>query len=171
MRIVIMRLTVRLTVGVIALLAVSRVVTAQDSTASAATAAHRRAAERILEVTDAERLNTLMIEQMQQMQLSHMPQLAPYADIMKEFFAEHMSWEKVRPETMRLYMEIFTTAELEELAAFYKSPLGKKLLTKSPEIVTRSMALAQNRLQAAMPLLLQRIQERAAQVASPPPKP
>jgi uncharacterized protein len=162
--------TVRLAIAVFTLVVTRAPIAAQDSTAAAvAPAARVRAAERLLAVTDAERLNALMIEQMQRTQLTQMPQLAPYADIMNEFFAEHLSWDKVRPETVQLYTEVFTTAELEELIAFYQSPLGKKLLAKSPEIMTRAMALAQRRLERAMPAVLQRIQERATQSAAPPP--
>ena len=165
--------SVRRVLVVLGLVAVPAAIAAQDSVAlTDARTAHVRAAERLLEVTDAERLNALMIQQMQSAQLAQTPQLAPYADLMQEFFAEHMSWDKVRPETMQLYMEVFTTAELEELITFYQSPLGRKLLAKSPEIMTRAMVLSQRRLQAAMPLLLERVQERAAKsVAAPPGRP
>jgi hypothetical protein len=82
---------------------------------------------------------------------------------MREFYAEHLAWEKVRPETVEIYTEVFTVAELEELIVFYQSPLGQKLLAKYPEVMTRAMALTQKKLQAAMPALLARIQQRLTQ--------
>jgi hypothetical protein len=43
---------------------------------------------------------------------------------------------------VRVYTQFFTEAELKEAVAFYKSPLGKKLLTEEPKVAEASMKAA-----------------------------
>jgi len=43
---------------------------------------------------------------------------------------------------VRVYTQFFTEAELKEAVAFYKSPLGKKLLVEEPKVAEASMKAA-----------------------------
>jgi hypothetical protein len=45
-------------------------------------------------------------------------------------------------ELVRVYTQFFTEAELREAVAFYKTPLGKKLLTEEPKVAEASMKAA-----------------------------
>ena len=45
-------------------------------------------------------------------------------------------------QLIRVYTEFFTEAELKEAVAFYKTPLGKKLLTDEPKVAETSMKVA-----------------------------
>ncbi|MGH6725258.1 MAG: DUF2059 domain-containing protein [Pseudolabrys sp.] len=47
-------------------------------------------------------------------------------------------------EMARLYATHFTDAELKEILAFYKSPVGKKMLVQQPTVVDASMKYAQD---------------------------
>lgn len=47
-------------------------------------------------------------------------------------------------EMARLYATEFSEQELKEILAFYKSPVGEKLLTQQPQIGDRSMKFAQD---------------------------
>jgi len=47
-------------------------------------------------------------------------------------------------EVARAYAERFTEQELRELIAFYKSPLGQKVVTEEPRALDAGMARAQN---------------------------
>jgi uncharacterized protein len=49
---------------------------------------------------------------------------------------------EVLTETARLYATQFTEQELKDTLAFYKSPLGRKLLAKEPVIADQSMRSA-----------------------------
>jgi len=51
---------------------------------------------------------------------------------------------EVVAETARLYATRFTEQELKEALAFYKSPLGQKLLAQEPAIVGESMRSAES---------------------------
>ncbi len=45
-------------------------------------------------------------------------------------------------ELVRVYTQFFTEAELREAVAFYKTPLGKKLLADEPKVAEASMKAA-----------------------------
>jgi hypothetical protein len=49
---------------------------------------------------------------------------------------------EVLTETARLYATRFTEQELKDALAFYKSPLGRKLLTEEPALADQSMRSA-----------------------------
>jgi hypothetical protein len=51
------------------------------------------------------------------------------AQLVKEFAPKH---QEVRSEVARAYVSEFTEAELKEALAFYKSPLGKKVIDAEP---------------------------------------
>ena len=53
-------------------------------------------------------------------------------------------FDELGNEMARLYATSFTEQELKDLLAFYKSPLGKKLLTEQPKIADASLRFAQN---------------------------
>jgi uncharacterized protein len=50
--------------------------------------------------------------------------------------------EEVINETARLYATRFTEQEMKDALAFYKSPLGRKLMSQEPEIADQSMRSA-----------------------------
>jgi hypothetical protein len=139
------------------------------------TASHREAVRQLMEVTHVKELIEQSGDAMLKGQLQQMPQLAPYANVLKDFYHEQMSWTALEPEYTRLYLELFSEPEVRELITFYQSPLGQKLLVKMPVLMTKSSELATRRIQAAMPQLMQRMQEAmqnpgATRVDSAPPK-
>ena len=71
-------------------------------------------------------------------EISRNPGMAPYREIMLQWLRKYMTWDAMRPELVRLYTDTYTEAELKQLAAFYKTPLGQKTLTKSPELLQRT---------------------------------
>jgi hypothetical protein len=50
----------------------------------------------------------------------------------------------LRTDIARIYASRLTEQEMKETLAFYKSPLGKKILSEEPTFVDRSMAAAQD---------------------------
>ncbi len=52
--------------------------------------------------------------------------------------------DEVTNEVTRLYASHFTEAELKELVTFYKSPLGKKVISEEPKALDKSMTFAQD---------------------------
>ena len=115
-----------------------------------AAASHRAAVHRLFEVTRMRAMTEQTSESIIQTQLQQMPQLAPYADVLRDFYREQTSWTSIEPEVTQLYTEVFTEPEIRELIAFYQTPLGQKMLTKLPALTMRANQLTTARLQAAM---------------------
>ena len=65
--------------------------------------------------------------------------------------AQEMSWEKMKDDYISLYAETFTEEELKGIIAFLKSPAGRALTKKQPELTIRTMELLQKRLSRLIP--------------------
>ena len=75
-------------------------------------------------------------------------------DKMMDMFAEEMKWEKIKADYIELYAETFSTAELEDLVVFYRSPAGKALVAKQPELARKSMEMSQKSMVRLMPKII-----------------
>ncbi len=62
-------------------------------------------------------------------------------DLRKEFAPR---LQTLRDDVARIYATRFTEQEMKDTIVFYKSPLGKKILTEEPAFVDRSMSAAQD---------------------------
>lgn len=89
---------------------------------------------RLLEVTNAIKIGTSMADNMQEM--------AQANDEMKEFYSRFM--EDMRTGTMRRWMERiytreyrkrFSHADIQELLRFYDSPVGKKIVDQTVDLL------------------------------------
>ena len=49
------------------------------------------------------------------MQVQQNPSIAPYEAVMKEFLAKYMSWDSLKADMIKIYMDEFTEPELGEL--------------------------------------------------------
>lgn len=75
-----------------------------------------------------------------------LPGLANHEEELRAFYVQTMNPDLLRQDAIQIYSEVFTEQELKDLIAFYKTPTGQKALQKLPEIMQRSMQLAQERL-------------------------
>jgi hypothetical protein len=69
------------------------------------------------------------------------PQIAPYEDVFREWFAKVMAGGELETEMVKAYAETFTADELEALLGFYRSPVGKKALEQMPALMKRGMEI------------------------------
>jgi hypothetical protein len=84
---------------------------------------------------------------------------------------ELTSWERLRPDLVAIYSETFTQEEIDGLAAFYDTPLGRALVDKMPEVTQRSVQLMQRRLAPMMQRVLQISKEAVLEeLANEPPR-
>ena len=135
---------------------------------SAAAPSHLAAAKQLLEVTHVRELMDTSATKMLDAQLQQAPQLAPFAEIMRDFYREQMRWDALEPEFVRLYTEVFSEQELHDMVAFYGTPLGRMMQSKMPLLMQKSNELTQRRLQAALPQLMQRMQAAAQKMQASP---
>lgn len=60
-------------------------------------------------------------------------------------------------ETAQLYARHFTAPELHEIAVFYRTPAGKKMLTSMPQIIGESMQISQRLVMPRVAAVLQKM--------------
>ncbi|MBY5993158.1 DUF2059 domain-containing protein [Ferrimonas balearica] len=116
------------------------------------------AARDLLAASRTEQMLVTVLDQIQANMLAQNPEMVAHAQVMRDFMAEHLSYDAMEPELIALYAEAFTVAELRELAFFYRSPVGQKSLDLMPELMQKSNALTINRLQAHLPALMARLE-------------
>ncbi len=64
---------------------------------------------------------------------------------------DNFGWEKMKPTYIDLYADAYTEEEIDGILAFYRSPVGQSMLAKTPELLTKSIAIASARMEALQP--------------------
>jgi hypothetical protein len=137
-------------------------------------ASHREAAYRYLEASQARRsldqamsmVETMIAQQMDSLDLPAAGQEIS-SEIRKDMLtrlSDMLRWEEMSEFLVATYVDVFSEKELLGLAEFYQSELGRKVLEKQPELMQKSMAWTQQRMQEYMPTLLQSIEEATAEL-------
>ena len=62
------------------------------------------------------------------------PEMVPVYQAYQELFRKYMSREMLQAYMVEIYGQAFTTEELQQLAAFYRSPLGQKAHALMPQL-------------------------------------
>src|SRR5687767_13718948 len=70
-------------------------------------------------------------------QLKANPLLEPFKDVMRQFFTKHLSYSAIKDDLIDLDAAEFTEAELKEIAAFYRTPAGKKSIERLPVLMQK----------------------------------
>jgi len=110
-------------------------------------------------------------------QIQQNPLMAPFRPIMESFTTKYLTWNTIGPGMAKLYATRFTEPELRELLAFYRSPVGRKLVAEQGTLTAEGARIAQAALQPHLPELQAAIQQLAAELqqsgqtipTSPPP--
>ncbi|NHZ41126.1 DUF2059 domain-containing protein [Massilia aquatica] len=63
--------------------------------------------------------------------------------------------EEMVEAVVPLYASRFTVAEIEQIAAFYRSPVGAKMLAATPQIMSESMQMSQKIMMPRMGKIMQ----------------
>ena len=115
----------------------------------------------VRELLEASRTRENFIRAMELgMEQGGMAQMTPaMRTVLREFMDEHFRYEDLEPAFVRMYADAFTEQEIRDLAAFYRTPLGQRVVETLPEITAASQRIAMERLQTVMPQLMQQIME------------
>lgn len=100
-----------------------------------ATPSQRQAARELLLLAGTAQAMNAAAEAMVDAQAKANPAMEPYRDVMLTWMRKYVTYEALEPKLIDLYTESFTEAELRELIAFYKTPVGHKALEKLPELM------------------------------------
>lgn len=79
--------------------------------------------------------------------------------VLSEFMDEHFRYDEMEPDFIRMYTDMYTEEEIRGLSAFYRTPLGQRMIETLPEISATSQRIVMERLQSAMPELIRRMTE------------
>src|SRR5215813_9748034 len=87
---------------------------------------HAQAAEELFRTIKMGEFMDRNIDTVVKAQIAQNPKLAKVEDAYRQFLNKYMRWEVLKPQVVKLYTDAFTEAELRELTAFYKTPIGQK---------------------------------------------
>jgi uncharacterized protein len=120
---------------------------------------HYKAAEELLLTMDMEQVINENLEQILALQLKNNPHLQPAEASIKQFFNKYMSWQALREDYIRIYMEAFTEKELQDMISFFKTDTGKQLAAKQMMLMMKSAQLGQSKVQEHMSELQEMLQK------------
>jgi len=130
---------------------------------------HREAARELMQVSGTEQIMAQMQLQIESMFLNISGEAAQseakqkiaadYRVKVAAILKEEMMWDKIEGEIIDLYMKSFSEAELKEMTAFYKTPLGQKMIEKMPEVMLRSAEISRQQMRYVIPRVKQLAQE------------
>jgi hypothetical protein len=62
-----------------------------------------------------------------------------------------LRWDAMEGDYVKLYVETYSESEVDGMLAFYRSPVGRAVVAKTPDLTQRSMFIAQTRIDAVKP--------------------
>lgn len=138
-------------------------------TAFADQASHKKAVLKLLEVTDSRQIMDQMLVQMQTVVDKEFDAMELDADgreaakkvktEMAAWMSGMLSWENMKEMYVDIYMNVFSEEEINELVAFYQSPLGMKMLKKMPTLLKTTFEKTQAMVQQKIPEIQRRLEE------------
>lgn len=123
---------------------------------------------KLLEITNASVGTDKMLAQIQDMMTAQLPPGLPPEQVEKMdmvmgkamgFVKEHLGVEKLHPQFVAIYRDIYTEEELDGLLAFYQSPTGKVMLEKMPVVMEKTMTLMQSEMMKLLPEMQKMLME------------
>ncbi len=64
-----------------------------------------------------------------------------------------INWAKVKPQFVDIYAATYTEQDIDGMLAFYRSPVGQKMLQSQATLSAKSQAVAQQQMQELQPKL------------------
>jgi hypothetical protein len=163
---------VRCCAAVGVLVVMSGVARAQDTTPRAAPSPSAMAvAEELLGLMNTEQVLRAAVAASVNAQVKAQPLLAPFLDVMNAWVEKVLTMKAIEPALARAYAELFTEAEIHQLTAFYRTPLGRRLAAVSPELTRRSAEVGSAVAEAHSAELREMIAKRPAEIQSESPPP
>lgn len=108
---------------------------------------HEQAARELFQMVGGNNLALAGAESMMAM-FREDPDMAPYEDVFRAWYQKVFADADLESEMVKLYMEKFSEKELREVAAFYRTPVGKKAIATLPELMGEGAQLGMKRAQA-----------------------
>lgn len=107
---------------------------------------HEKAAREVLQVVGGKTLAMGGAEATMAIILQD-PEMAPYRDEVRAWFQKVFSEAEIESDMVKLYMEKFSEKELREIAAFCKTPAGRKAIEAMPDLIQQASEIGMKRAQ------------------------
>ncbi len=98
-------------------------------------------------------------------------QIADFQQRVLALVTNKLGWKALEPDFINLYASTYTEEELDGIIGFYKSPVGQKMLEKTPELMAKSTEITQQRMREVQPELNQMVQDFMKSIAASVGKP
>ena len=112
--------------------------------------------------------------------INAMTQTGPMAlmrDVFEDWAHTYLTWEVLRPDIVQLYARTFTTEDMVQAAAFFRTPAGQHFAAKSGDLMTEAGKIGQRvaqlhsaELEAAIQKRITELQAQQAKPAKPAPQ-
>lgn len=124
---------------------------------------HRAAVLELFTLMDMRAALAQNTEAVLRSQIEGNPALASFAPKLRMFFARYLGWDALKDELVGIYLRAFTEDEVQQLVAFYKSPVGRKALLQMPQLMAQTETIGLARVQEHMADLMTMLQEPTPQ--------
>jgi uncharacterized protein len=93
------------------------------------------------------------------------PTFTEFGKALSDKLTETLMSSDFKVDVAAVYAETFDEGELREIIAFYKTPLGQKLIARMPELTQKSIQISQDRIRAIAPDLQKITEEFEPRIA------
>jgi len=138
------------------------------TSAYAVSDSHRQAAEDVLNSSGLKSSMNKVIFQMVEIQLKQKPNMQPYKEILLKFFKKHLGYENIKYDFIDIYTEEFTEKELKDISAFYKTPTGRKTISKMPALMQKGAQVGMSKVKLNIGELKKMIEDEVKKNSSKP---
>ena len=98
-------------------------------------------------------------------------QITDFQQRVMDVVNQKIEWKALEPDFINLYASTYTEEELDGIVAFYQSPIGQKMIEKTPTLTAKSTQITQQKMSELQPVLNQMVQDFMKQMAASTPKP
>ena len=124
------------------------------------------AALRLFDAIDMTRVMEQTIDQALALETQKNPAMLPYREVFRKFLSKYLSFDAVKDDMAAMYLESFSADELDQLADFYRTDLGRKTLDAMPVLMRKGGQLGMERVKAHLPELRTMIEAEAHRLKS-----
>jgi hypothetical protein len=107
---------------------------------------HEQAAREVIQLVGGDNLARGGAEAAMAMILQD-PDMSPHRELVRGWFQKVFSKAEIESDLVNLYMERFSEKELREIAAFCKTPAGRKAIAAMPELIREASEIGMKRAQ------------------------
>lgn len=116
-------------------------------------------AVKLLKVTNTDSNIKKSMNKMLDAQAAQNPMFKEYRHVLEKFYDKHLNWDAIKHDMAQIYVEAFTADELKGLIKFYKTPLGKKVADKLPELTQKGYRISLENVQKHQGDLMKMLQK------------